>query len=136
MKTYPKTKIFQKFLSILKGFIFIKTFIKCINEGLIPVYIDETNFQINNNNLKVWRLKNKFLFFNIGKSDRRNLILAVTPNKTLHYEINKRTNKSKDFLKFFDSLLKKISKNHLKNHLFIMDNCSIHLNKEHLEFFF
>ena len=114
MKTYPKTKIFQKFLSILKGFIFIKTFIKCINEGLIPVYIDETNFQINNNNLKVWRLKNKFLFFNIGKSDRRNLILAVTPNKTLHYEINKKKNKSKDFLKFFDSLLKKISKKSFK----------------------
>jgi hypothetical protein len=52
LKTCPKTKKLENNSSIIRGFIFIKTFIKCLINGLTPIFIDESIFQMTNNKLK------------------------------------------------------------------------------------
>ena len=135
LRTSPKTKNLENHSSVLRTFIFIKVFINCLNKGLIPIFIDETNFQTKNNKLCVWRRKEETPFFEVGKPGKRNLILAISPDEIIYYEINKDTNKSNDFLKFFENLINKISQENINNYFFVLDNCSIHLTKSLFNFY-
>lgn len=135
LKTSPKTKKIENHSSILRTFIFIKSFISCINKGLIPIFIDESNFQTKNNKLYVWRKRDESPLFNVGNPERRNLILAVSSEEKIYYEINKGTNTNDSFLKFFEILLKKIPKEKKENYFFVFDNCSIHLTKTLLNYY-
>ena len=135
LKTTPKTKKLEEHSSIVRTFIFIKSFIKCLRFDLKPIFLDESNFQIINNKLKVWRRRDESLAFKIGKPGRKNLILAICPNKAIYYELNNGTNKSDSFLNYFTNLLKNIPKEEIKNYFFIMDNCSIHLTKKLIDYY-
>lgn len=135
LKTCPKTKIIEKNSSIIRGFIFITTFIKCLINGLTPIFLDESNFQMTNNKLRVWRKKEESLLFDIGKPGKRNIILGVSPEKTIYFEINKGTNNSDSFLSFFKKIINNFQSEDLGKLFFIMDNCTIHLTKKLTDFY-
>ena len=71
------------------------------------IFIVETNIQIENNHLKVWRLKNKCPYFHSGKIGRKNVIMAISFKAVLLYEINNGTNNSNTFYDFMEALIKK-----------------------------
>lgn len=114
LKTTPKTKKLEENSSIIRSFAFIKSFIKCIQLNLEPIFLDESNFQMVNNKLKIWRKKKEGVTFNVGKPGGKNIILAVSQNKMIFYEINDGTNKSDSFLNFFNNLMKIITPMRIK----------------------
>ncbi len=99
------------------------------------IYLDESNFQLENNHLKVWRQKLELPLFNTYKRGRKNIILSITDDKILLFEYNDDTNKATEFLEYMKNLVKKIGTKELTNYLFVMDNCTIHLTKELREFY-
>ena len=46
-------KTIENHSSIIRGLVFINTFIKCLMNGLIPIFLDESNFEMTNNKLRV-----------------------------------------------------------------------------------
>lgn len=68
--------------------------------GLIPIFLDESNFEMTNNKLRVQIKKEESLLFDICKPGKRNIILGVSPEKTIYFGINKGTNDSNSFLSF------------------------------------
>ena len=129
LKTNPKTSILNSISSKIRGFIFLKTVLNALRLNLKIIYIDESNFQIKNNHLKVWRKNRELPLFKVGKPGRRNIISAITNEELLLYQINKGTNTSETFLNFMKELLGILKKKSIDNSLFIMDNCTIHLTK-------
>ena len=95
--------------------------------------MDESNFQIINNKLKVRRRREESVSFKIGKPGKKNLILAISPNRPIYYELNNGTNKNDSFLNYFINLLKNIPKEEIKKYFFVMDNCTIHFTKKLIE---
>ena len=71
---------------------------------LKPIFLEESNFQIINNKLKVWRIRDETISFKIGKICRKNLILTISLYKAIYYELINGTNKSDSFLNYFTNL--------------------------------
>ena len=99
------------------------------------IYIDESNFQVHNNHLKVWRKRGETSYFKVGPPGRRNIIAAISNDELLLYHINKGTNNSESFLNFMNELVQILEEKSIENSLLIMDNCSIHLSKKLIEFY-
>ena len=116
-------------------FFFIKVIINALKLKLGIIYIDESNFQLDNNHLKIWRKKNEIPCFNIGKRGRKNIILAISNEELLLYKINNGTNNSNTFLDFMKNLVNVLDEKGIKESLIIMDNCSIHMTKTLKEFY-
>ncbi len=117
---------------------FLKRIVEIItNEGII-IYIDESSFSNIKHNFKTWVHRNRKEFrTHPGRIKSVSLMLAVTMDKIIHYEINTNTNTSQDFLKFLQTLDDIIElDNYLKskkseNLLWILaDNCKIHKTEE------
>ena len=129
LKTTVKSNILANLSSKIRPFIFIKIVIRALFIKINIIFIDETNFQLENNHLKIWRHKNESPYFNSGNRGRKNIIMAISSEEILHYEINSGTNNTASFHIFMKKLIEKINPTELKYSLFIMDNCSIHLTK-------
>ena len=114
---------------------FIKIIIKAISLKMKIVYIDESNFHLENNHLKVWRNNKDIPFFNTYKRGRKNIILSIEETEVLHFEINNGINKSINFLIYMKKLIERIEIKDLPNYLLIIDNCCIHITKE-LKYFY
>ena len=74
-------------------------------------------------------------YFNSRKRGRKNILMAVTIEGVILYEINDGTNNQESFYSFMVKLIEKINKEELNNYLIIMDNCSIHLSKKLKDFY-
>lgn len=135
LRTTTKCYKLNNISSKIRAFIFIKIIIKAFINKMNIIFIDETNIQIENNHLKVWRLKNECPYFHSGKRGRKNVIMAISSNAVLHYEINNGTNNSNTFYDFMEALIKKTDEKKLKNSIIVMDNCTIHLTKKLREFY-
>lgn len=135
LKTMPKTDKLAQTSSIIRSFVFIKVIARALFLKMKIIYLDETNFQLENNNLRIWRKPNETLYFKSLNRGRKNLILAVTKEEILLYKINNGTNRSSDFFEFMKILIEKINKEDLPNYLIVMDNCSIHLTKQLKDFY-
>ena len=85
--------------------------------------------------MKVWRKRNEYPYFHSSKKGRKNIILAITDNKILLYELNNWANKSHDFLAFMKKLDNIIKDENLQDYLIVMDNFSIHLTTELKNFY-
>ena len=70
-------------------FFFIKIFFRAINQGLKPIYIDESGFSLKNNNYKTWVFNNENIYFGSNLTGKVNLILAVSDKKIIHFKITK-----------------------------------------------
>ena len=91
------------------------------------IFLDESNFHLENNHLKVRRRKNEYQFFNASIKGWKNIIIAVTDNKILLYELKDGANKFRNILEFMKKLVDTKDEN-LHNYMLVMDNCSIQLN--------
>ena len=111
---------------------FIKGILRSIKLGLKFIYIDETGFQLSNNNYYCWRTYKKEVFGNasIKLKERINLILAADDKKIIHYKILNKTVKQSDFIEFLEGLNTKICENEKKNYILIIDNAKCHLTEE------
>lgn len=135
LKTMPKTNKLKETSSIIRAFVFIKVIARALLLKMKIIYLDESNFQLENNNLRIWRRPNESPYFRAIKRGRKNIILALTNEEILLYKINNGTNRSSDFYEFMQNLIEKINKEDLSNYLIVMDNCSIHLTKKLKDFY-
>ena len=135
LKTVPKTNKLNTKSSIIRKFVFVKTLIRALAIGINIIYIDETNFQLQNNHLRVWRKRDELPLFNCLQKGRKNLIMAISEKDLLLYKIDEGTNNNTKFLNFMNDLIKVLAERNIKNPLIIMDNCTIHLTKVLIDFY-
>jgi hypothetical protein len=69
LKTVPKTNKLNTKSSKIRKFIFIKTFIRALSLGLNIIFIDESNFQLQNNHLRVCEKKMNCLYLIVYKGE-------------------------------------------------------------------
>ena len=68
-------------------FAFIKILIKALILGFELISVDESTFKLNKSNFQCWRKPNEHIYFGKSNKDKINLILAVTKDEILHYEM-------------------------------------------------
>ena len=135
LKTLPKTSKLTEKSSKIRIFVFIKIIARALALKMKVIFLDESNFQLENNNLRVWRHPDETPYFKALKRGRKNIIMAITDERILLYKINKGTNNSSDFIEFMENLVEILKIDEIQNYLIVMDNCSIHLTKELLDFY-
>lgn len=137
-KTTIKNPKLLKENYILMEYAFLIGIIKAVEEKLNLIYIDETGFQNDNNNLYLWRKNNEQIYggSESDKKKRINLILAIEETEIIigHYYNNETINTS-DFKSFMAELIDKIGDEKAQNSIFIMDNASYHISKEIRKFY-
>ena len=121
--------------SIRQTFFYLFIFLKCLNEDLNLVFIDESSINTKNNNYKTWLLKGDDVYNKLKDSEKRNLILAVNPQKNIFYKITNTNTNSKEFKEFFTNLLTKLSDKDKENTLFVLDNLPAHCTPEMFSFY-
>jgi len=113
--------------------LFIKCISKSINNGLKFIFLDESGFQLENNNYFAWRKKNEDLTGGAtkGLKIKLNLILAINDSKIIHYYyLTYEPINQINFLKFLEEMKNKIEPIELKNYIIILDNARFHLSKK------
>ena len=132
IKTTIKNPKLQKNLYKFMAHFFIKGILRCIKLGLKFIFIDESGFQLSNNNYYCWRTYEKEIFgrASIKLKERINLIVAADDKKIIHYKILNKTVKQEDFIEFLEGLNTKICENEKKNYILITDNAKCHLTEE------
>ena len=139
---YRKTKVKNPLLSsnnyILMSYGFIEGIIKAITLKLNIVYLDECGFQIENNNLRIWRKSENEILAGSKKDLKKkiNLILAINSNEILlgNYYKNESIS-SKEFIEFIEDLIKNYNQQKINETIFICDNAKYHLSKEVKKYF-
>lgn len=124
------TKNFIKY-----SFFFIKIVARSMSLGLKFIYIDESGFSLSNNNFKSWFFKDEEIYYGSNLKSRINLILGVTDNKVIHYQVNKENTTSAIFKSFMDELVGKIDQDEKEDYVFILDNFAGHLTAELFELY-
>ena len=115
---------------------FIKGIIRGLKQNLNLIFIDETGFQLNNNNYYTWRNYDEDILGGPKKDMKKkiNMILAVDDNKILNYNLLNESVNSKNFLDFLDELKTKIGEINIKNYIIVLDNAKYHLEKSVKEY--
>ena len=111
LKTSPKNPKLQEDNYILMEFLFIRGIIRSLELKLNLIFVDETGFNIQNNNFHTWRARNEEIL-NGPKykvKERINLILSVSKEKIIHKKFVKGPVNSEVFLDFLDEMINKIS---------------------------
>lgn len=125
-KTVVKNKELNELKYVIISFIFIKIIIRAMELNFNFIYIDETNFCLENNHYKTWRTKDDNINFACKTKKKINMILAVSINNIIYYEMVK-DNINKDIFKnFLINTLAKMEQKDINNSVFILDNCSVH----------
>ena len=91
LKTLPKTSKLTEKSSKIRTFVFIKIIARALALKMKVIFLDESNFQLENNNLRVWRHPDETPYFKALKRGRKNIIMAITDERILLYKINKGT---------------------------------------------
>ena len=122
---------------ILMEFLFIRGIIRSLELNLNLIFIDETGFNIQNNNFHTWRRRNEEIL-NGPKckvKERINLILSVSKEKIIHRKFIKGPVNSDVFLDFLNEMIICISTDELQKLMIVMDNATYHLTKDVITFF-
>jgi transposase len=131
---FRKTIIKNKDLDELKykiiSFIFIKIIIRAMKLNMNFVFIDESNFSLINNHYKTWIKDDETLHFGPKMKNKFNIILAISINKVINYEITNENINKNNFAKFLENTINKMNIEELNNTIFIMDNLSVHCCKK------
>ena len=122
---------------ILMSFIFLRILLRSFVLNLNPIFIDETGFVLKNDNYRSWRESGEEIYAGpkINGRERLNLILAVSKNKVIHKTFIKGSVNSEHFINFLDEMITTLDKKEKENSIIIMDNATIHLTKDVIEFF-
>ena len=135
IKASIKTDKLLKDDSIKQTYFFIYIFLRALNMGLNFIFIDETCIETKNNNYRNWIKKNEDIHFNIGDNEKRNLLMAVSPYKTVYFEITNKNTNSNVFKDFFENMLNKLSNEEKTRSVFILDNLSSHATLQMFDFY-
>lgn len=131
---FRKTVVKNKDLDNLKykiiSFIFIKIIIRAMKLNMNFVFIDESNFSLVNNHYKTWINNDENFHYGPKSKKKLNIILAVSTNSVINYEITKDNINQNNFGNFLEKTIDKMEINELNNAIFIMDNLSVHCSKE------
>ena len=120
---------------IMRSFVFIEVIARALFLKMKIFCLEETNFQLENNDLRVFGEPDETLYLKSLGGGRKNLILAVSNEEILLYKKNNGTDRSSDFFEFMKILVEKINEEDLPNYLIVMDDCSIHLAKQLKDFY-
>ena len=82
-----------------------------------------------------WRGKGENIFQNIKNYQKKNLLLAVSPQGFIYYNINSENTNTENFRKFFEGILKAIGEERKRNCVFIMDNLPTHVSSTMKKFY-
>lgn len=135
LKTVVKPKILSNLEFKKKSYFLIRLIYQILKNGMDIIYVDESKIQLKNSNLRIWRPKNDSFNYGSINQGKINLILGVTKNKLIHYELNKNNTNSKIFKNFLNSMLEKININDRKNYVIFMDNARFHKSKDLIKFY-
>ena len=135
LKTCKKSNFLSTYLGKFSCFSFIKILLKCLMQDFILIFIDESSIKINNSNFRCWRRYNEQIFFGHKNFHRLNLILAVTKDTTLYFEINEQNTTSNIFLNFMKKINEIIKLDQNKKYLIIMDNFTGHKTADLLKYY-
>ena len=138
---YRKTKIKNSKLEdinyIIMSYGFIKGIIKAIDLKFNIIYIDECGFQLENNNLRIWRRPGDEIIGGAIKDLKKkiNLILAINQNEIIlaHYYKNESIT-SNEFIEFIKDLINGYNSQYIDKTIFICDNAKYHLSKDVKQF--
>lgn len=117
------------------SFFFIKIVARSISLGLKFIFIDESGFSLKNNNYKSWFFQDEEIYYGLNLTSKINLILGVSDNKIIHYQINEENTTSAIFKDFMGELVEKIGNDEKDNYVFILDNFTGHLTAELFELY-
>ena len=129
-KTILKPKVLENLLYKKMSFLFIKSMLRALKLKFDFVFLDETNFKLQNMNYKMWRNPNDFCHYGLINKNKINFLLAVGKNNIINYKMTSKNINSFLFTKFFSETIDKIPKDKLISTIFVMDNLSSHLTKE------
>ena len=117
-KTAVKTNKLLGIESIKQTFFILKIIARIIKLSGELVFIDESAFYNENNNLKMWRKNDEEINFDITDTKKVNLILAVTQSKVVYYKITSTSTNEDTFKKFMEDLYDSLSFNERENYCF------------------
>jgi transposase len=129
-KISVKTKDLEKMNYKRMSFLFIKILLKVLKLNINPIFIDESKFEIKNNNFKTWILKGDFCPYGAKSNEKKNIILAVGVNRLFYYAISNKNTNSKKFKNFLNELIKYINEKERNEYIVIMDNLTSHCTQE------
>lgn len=135
IKTCKKSNFLQTHLGIFSSLGFIKLVIKSLKIGYDLIYVDESTIKFNNNNYKCWRKYWEQIYFGQNNKGKINLLLAVSKDEIIHYELTNQNTNSEIFLNYIKNLNKKLKKDESKKYIIIMDNCTIHKCDELIKYY-
>lgn len=110
----------------LSNFSFIKAFTRSLKLGFIPIFLDKSKIELQNNQKKIWRLAHENLCYGNSSKDKINLLLAVGKDRVYASKIIKENTNTSIFIEFLEILFKE---------LLIMDNLSILKTDEVINFY-
>ena len=133
---YRKTKLKNPKLTeqnyILMTYLYLKLISEVLKLGFNLIFVDETGFHLNNNNLRMWRKHGQEIYGGPKNNGNQkiNLIMAIDKSEIIYgqYYINS-TISSNEFEDFLKELIERIDKKMIKNTVFILDNAKYHLTK-------
>ena len=135
LKTITKIEKTNSIIVKIMNFFVIKLISRIISLKGNIIYIDEAGFNINNKNFRTWRKKKDTIYNKYLKNDKFNLIMAVTKEKVISYEITKKSTNSDVFQNFMDKLIKSLDEKDLQKSIFFMDNLSAHKTTNLFKFY-
>ena len=92
------------------SFIFIKIVLRALYLNYNIIYIDESNFQLENKNFRTWIKKEDHAHYGYKGFGKINFLLAICTNDIINYKFTEENTNSKVFSEFFEETIKKIDK--------------------------
>lgn len=135
LRTAPKPSCINDSENILISLTFIKIIVRCIILGFNILFCDETGITNKNNNYNIWRKKEENVYQNCNFFKRKNLIMTISNEEVIYYEISDESTDSTVFLNYMKNLKNIIEQKDINNYVIVMDNLSSHKTKELLEFY-
>ena len=135
LKMSVKNNILLSSESIRQTYFILKIIIRHLKLKGKIIFIDESTFYTKNINFKTWRKSLEFIFNSFKDNKKRNLILAVSNERIIHWEITSDNCSSEKFLNFIDDMLENLDNYDNSNYLLFMDNASIHLSLDLMKFY-
>lgn len=135
LKVVPKNLKILSEESIIYSMALIKIIARCIKNKISIIFCDESSILNVNNNYRAW-VPPKSNFYSQKETKKRyNLIMAISENGIVYYELNIANTDEKIFINFIDKLVKKIHEKSIDNFAIFLDNLSVHKSSKLIQFY-
>ena len=121
--------------SIKNSYFFLKIFLHSLTLNIQPIYLDEAGFFTKNSNFYTWRKEDEEIFTKIEDRKKINLLMAVSPQKIIYYDLTESNTDNNTFKHFMEGLVNNMQKDEIQNHIIILDNLTSHLTNDLFEFY-